>query len=201
MTESSRPPTGGTHGPGSEPAAGPVTDAPGEVLEKLEALLGRHHGPDLPGEHPPARPEIPTLNEPVHLAVRAAGLHAIPTGGDIPTLTELVELHDAKPPASLAMAASQPVVPAAAPDPTTPQALRERVEAMLPHDLEHRLHERAMASLERTLIDIERGFRDELAVWREEQTAQIREQVRAEVERAVDEVLAELARQRGPGAH
>jgi hypothetical protein len=38
-------------------------------------------------------------------------------------------------------------------------------------------------------------------VWREEQTAQIREQVRAEVERAVDEVLAELARQRGPGAH
>ena len=208
MTEISKPPTGGTHDPGGEPAAGPATDAPGEVLEKLEALLGRLHGPDSPGEHPPAWSEIPTLNEPVHLAVRAAGLHAIPTGGDIPTLTEPVELHDAKPPASLAMAPSQPVVPAPlatvvppAPDPTTPQALRERVEAMLPHDLEHRLHERAMANLERTLIDIERGFRDELAVWREEQTAQIREQVRAEVERAVDEVLAELARQRGPGAH
>ena len=200
MTEISRPPTGGTHGPGGEPAAGLATDAPGEVLEKLEALLGRLHGPDSPGEHPPAWSEIPTLHEPVHLAVRAAGLHAIPTGGDIPTLTEPVELHDAKPPASLAMAASQSVVPAAAPDPTTPQALRERVEAMLPHDLEHRLHERAMANLERTLIDIERGFRDELAAWREEQTAQIRDQVRAEVERAVDEVLAAVARQQGPGA-
>lgn len=197
----------GMHGPGGEPAAGPEADAPGEVLEKLEVLLGRLHGPDSPGEHPPARLEIPTLNEPVRLAVRAAGLHAIPTGGDIPTLTEPVELDDAKPPASLAMAPSQPVVPAPlvtvvppAQDPTTPQALRERVEAMLPHDLEHRLHERAMASLERTLIDIERGFRDELAAWREEQTAQIRDQVRAEMERAVDEVLAELARQRGPGA-
>ncbi len=201
MTEISKPPTGGTHDPGGEPAAGPATDAPGEVLEKLEALLGRLHGPDSPGEHPPAWSEIPTLNEPVHLAVQTAGLHAIPTGGDIPTLTEPVELHDAKPPASLAMAASQSVVPAAAPDPTTPQALRERVEAMLPHDLEHRLHERAMANLERTLIDIERGFRDELAAWREEQTAQIRDQVRAEVERAVDEVLAAAARQQGPGAH
>jgi hypothetical protein len=197
----------GMHGAGGEPAAGPDAGDSGEVLEKLEALLGRLRGPDSPGEYPLVRPEIPTLNEPVHLAVRAAGLHAIPTGGDIPTLTEPVELHDAKPPASPAMAPSQPVVtvPQAtvappARHPMTPQELRERLEAMLPHDLEHRLHERAMASLERTLIDIERGFRDELAAWREEQTAQIRDQVRAEVERAVDEVLAEVTRQRGPGA-
>jgi SpoVK/Ycf46/Vps4 family AAA+-type ATPase len=105
------------------------------------------------------------------------------------------------------MAPLQPAVPAPlvtvvppAQDSTTLEELRERVEAMLPHDLEHRLHERAMASLERTLIDIERGFRDELASWREEQTVQIRVEVRAEVERAVDEVLAELARQRRPGA-
>lgn len=197
----------GMHGTGGEPAAGPDAGDSGEVLEKLEALLGRLRGPDSPGEHPLVRPEIPTLDEPVHLAAPAAGPHAIPAGGDIPTLTEPVELHDAKLPASLAMAPSPLVVPAPpttvvppAPEPTTRQELRERVEAMLDPDLEHRLHERAMASLERALIDIERGFRDELAAWREEQTAKIRDQVRTEVERAIDEVLAELARQRGPGA-
>lgn len=217
----------GMHGTGGEPPAGPDAGDSGEVLEKLEALLGRLRGPESPGEHPLVRPEIPTLDEPVHLAAPAAGLHAIPTGGDIPTLTEPVELHEAKPPASLAMASSPSFapapttanvppapavtpppppteaaasVPAVAPEPTTRQELRERVEAMLDPDLEHRLHERAMASLERTLIDIERGFRDELAAWREEQTAQIRDRVRTEVERAVDEALAELARQRGPGA-
>ncbi len=158
-----------------------------EVLEKLEALLGRARGPDSRGEDPPARAEIPTLDEPVHLTAPAAGLHAIPVGGRIPTLTEPVAL----PGRSL----TQPV-----PDPMSRQTLRQRVESLLDPDLEQRLYRRALADLERTLIDVERGFRDELAAWRDEHMAQMRDQVRGEIERAVDEMVAELARQRGPGS-
>jgi hypothetical protein len=60
--------------------------------------------------------------------------------------------------------------------------------------------ELALADLERTLIDIERGWRDELAAWRDEHVSRMRDQVRGEIERAVDEVVAELARQQGPGS-
>ena len=165
----------------------PADGDSGEMLEKLEALLGRLHGPDSPGEDPPARAEIPTLDEPVQWTAPVAGLHAIPAGGHIPTLTDPVALQGA-------------AVPQPAPDPMSHQALRQRVESLLDPDLEQRLYQRALADLERTLIDIERGFRDELAAWRDEHTTQMRDQVRCEIERAVDEVVAELARQREPGS-
>ena len=202
----------------------PATTESGEMLEKLEALLGRLRGPETPAEQPPGRMEIPTLDQPVHWTSPAANLQAIPAGGHIPTLTETVELQPALLSASpapaapgLAAAAAPPelatpraiaaapvsfavAAPSAEPDPTRRQELRERVESLIDPDLEQRLCERAMADLDRTLIDIEHGFRDELTVWRDEQLTLMRDQVRSEIERAVDEVVAELARQRGPAS-
>jgi hypothetical protein len=87
------------------------------------------------------------------------------------------------------------------PDPTTRQELRERIEALIDPTLEEHLCARAMHDLDRTLIDVERSFRDELAAWRADQEAQIRDRVRGEIERAVDEVVASLARERGTGFH
>ena len=249
------------------PAAGSSTASDGdgdgasqEVLDKLEALLGRLRGPDSPAEHPLAHPEIPTLDQPVTWMSPEASPVAVPAGRHIPTLTEPVELRGAREPVGVpetrlgggqeadtaplpepgAAGASPPpeperepeprplpdrepalhpqpepeaaawqslpqplpaLVPQLPPDPTTRQELRERVESLLDPTLEDRLCERAMADLDRTLIDVERDFRDELAAWRDGQQAQIRDQVRCEIERAVDEVVAALARERGGGFH
>jgi hypothetical protein len=186
--------------PPAEPArrdarAGPAaTGESGEVLEKLEILLGRLRAPDSPGEHPSRTGNVPTLDEPVHWTSPAANLHAIPAGRHIPTLSEPVELQGAMVPIPV------PVPPAAGADPDNVQALRRRIEALIDPDLEQRLYGRALADLERTLIDIERGWRDELAAWRDEHVSRMRDQVRGEIERAVDEVVAELARQQGPGS-
>jgi hypothetical protein len=90
-------------------------------------------------------------------------------------------------------------VPRLPPDPITQQELRERVESLLDPTLEDRLCERAMADLDRTLMDVERGFRDELESWRSDQETRIRDQVRGEIERAVDEVVAALAREHDAG--
>ncbi len=228
------PPDGGS-------ASGSGTDgAPQEVLDKLEALLGRLRGPDSPAEHARAHPEIPTLDQPVTWTSPEASPEAVPAARQIPTLTEAVELQaaretraaptggplpeqaslaapepeampepeaghapeaDSVPEAEAAREPSPPPLSPSAPppDPTTRQELRERVESMLDPALEDRLCERALADLDRTLIDVERGFRDELATWRADQEAEIRDRVRGEIERAVDEVVAALARERGNG--
>jgi len=204
-----------------------------EVLDKLEALLGRLRGPDSPAEHPLAQPEIPTLDQPVHWMSPEASPVAVPAGRHIPTLDQRVELRGAQPPAPLPEAVPEavpepvpeplteplteplpepvpappvaygPTVPPGRPplppEPTTRQALRERIESLLDPALEDRLCQRALADLDRTLIDAERAFRDELAVWRADQSERIRDEVRGEIERAVDEVLAALARERGAG--
>jgi hypothetical protein len=186
--------------PSAEPArqdtrAGPeATGESGEVLEKLEILLGRLRAPDSPGEHPSRTADVPTLDEPVHLTSPAANLHAIPAGRHIPTLSEPVELQGAM------VSMPVPPLPSVGADPDSVQALRRRIEALIDPDLEQRLYERALADLERTLIDIERGWRDELAAWRDEHVSRMRDQVRGEIERAVDDVVAELARQQGPGS-
>ena len=196
--------------PPAEPArrdarAGPeATGESGEVLEKLEILLGRLRAPDSPGEHPSRTGNVPTLDEPVHLTSPAANLHAIPAGRHIPTLSEPVELQGALVPIPVQIPVPIPVPvptpPSVGTDPDSVQALRRRIEALIDPDLEQRLYERALADLERTLIDIERGWRDELAAWRDEHVSRMRDQVRGEIERAVDEVVAELARQQGPGS-
>lgn len=217
-----------------------------EVLDKLEALLGRLRGPDAPAEHPLAHPEIPTLDQAVTWQSPDASPWAVPAGRHIPTLTESVQLRErleappalaaggtaasGLPPAPLLEAlpdaaslagpalpeplplplplpllepepepAEQP--PQRSPDPITRQELRERVESLLDPTLEDRLCERAMSDLDRTLMDVERGLRDELEAWRADREAQIRDQVRGEIERAVDEVVAALARERGSGLH
>ena len=190
--------------PPAEPArrdarAGPAaTGESGEVLEKLEILLGRLRAPDSPREHPSRTGNVPTLDEPVHLTSPAANLHAIPAGRHIPTLSEPVELQGALVPIPVPVPAPPP--PSVGADPDSVQALRRRIEALIDPDLEQRLYGRALADLERTLIDIERGWRDELAAWRDEHVSRMRDQVRGEIERAVDEVMAELARQQGPGS-
>ena len=189
--------------------AGPAaTGESGEVLEKLEILLGRLRAPDSPGEHPSRTGNVPTLDEPVHLTSPAANLHAIPAGRHIPTLSEPVELQGALVPIPVPrpgqipgpIPVPVPTPPAVGTDPDSVQALRRRIEALIDPDLEQRLYGRALADLERTLIDIERGWRDELAAWRDEHVSRMRDQVRGEIERAVDEVVAELARQQGPGS-
>ena len=190
--------------PPAEPArrdarAGPeATGESGEVLEKLEILLGRLRAPDSPGEYPSHTGNVPTLDEPVHLTSPAANLQAIPAGRHIPTLSEPVELQGALVP--IAVPIPVPAPPSVGADPDSAQALRRRIEALIDPDLEQRLYGRALADLERTLIDIERGWRDELAAWRDEHVSRMRDQVRGEIERAVDEVVAELARQQGPGS-
>jgi hypothetical protein len=196
--------------PPAEPArrdarAGPAaTGESGEVLEKLEILLGRLRAPDSPREHPSRTGNVPTLDEPVHLTSPAANLHAIPAGRHIPTLSEPVELQGAlvpiPVPIPVPVPAPAPPPPSVGADPDSVQALRRRIEALIDPDLEQRLCGRALADLERTLIDIERGWRDELAAWRDEHVSRMRDQVRGEIERAVDEVVAELARQQGPGS-
>ena len=194
--------------PPAEPArrdarAGPAaTGESGEVLEKLEILLGRLRAPDSPGEYPSRTGNVPTLDEPVHLTSPAANLHAIPAGRHIPTLSEPVELQGALVPipVPIPIPVPVPVPPSVGADPDSVQALRRRIAALIDPDLEQRLYGRALADLERTLIDIERGWRDELAAWRDEHVSRMRDQVRGEIERAVDEVVAELARQQGPGS-
>ena len=194
--------------PPAEPArrdarAGPAaTGESGEVLEKLEILLGRLRAPDSPGEYPSRTGNVPTLDEPVHLTSPAANLHAIPAGRHIPPLSEPVELQGALVPipVPIPIPVPVPVPPSVGADPDSVQALRRRIAALIDPDLEQRLYGRALADLERTLIDIERGWRDELAAWRDEHVSRMRDQVRGEIERAVDEVVAELARQQGPGS-
>ncbi len=181
-----------------------------KVLDKLQALLGRLRGTETPGEHPPALAEIPTLHDPVYWTTPSADLQAIPTGGHIPTLTETVEVESslpalAPPPlpvtASTAPVAMHPPVPmdapASLPEPDREDELRQRIASLLDPDLQQRLCERAIADLERTLIDVERSLRDELAAWRDEQASRIRDQVRAEVDRALDQAVADLARHGG----
>ena len=65
---------------------------------------------------------------------------------------------------------------------------------MLDPQLESRLCERALADLDRTLLDLQHDYQAELAAWRDDQTGRIRDQVRGEVERAVDEVVDALFR-------
>jgi hypothetical protein len=230
------PPTAGRRPADPEMAETPFPKAPGpagtqppsatgdgaEVLDKLQALLGRLRGTESAGEHPPALAEIPTLHDPVYWTTPSADLQAIPAGGHIPTLTEPVEVDGslpaiAPPPlpvtASTSSVAMHPPVPMEAPtpmeapvpmhppaslaEPDREAELRQRIASLLDPDLQQRLCERAIADLERTLIDVERSLRDELAAWRDEQASRIHDQVRAEVERALDQAVADLARHGG----
>ncbi|MCE2948168.1 MAG: hypothetical protein ACK515_17765 [bacterium] len=211
--------------PGIDGAAGgpDTAGASQEVLNKLEVLLGRLRGLDSPAEHTLVHPEIPTLDQPVTWTSPETSPAALPAARHVPTLTESVELRETRDaeggrtnePGARIDAAPMPATPplptpprpdlpsAAAPrlppDPTTRQELRERVESLLDPTLEDRLCERAMADLDRTLMDVERGFRDELEAWRSDQETRIRDQVRGEIERAVDEVVAALAREHDAG--
>lgn len=182
FTPTRGPASGQTSDPDPHGTPAPAGDAVGsahDVLDKLDALLGRHRSPEAPTEQPLAPSGIPTLDQPVHWTSPEAIAEEIPAGRHIPTLTRTVELRDAPPP-----------------EPTTRQALREHIESLLDPTLEDRLCARAMADLDRTLIDAEHAFRHELATWREGQSALIRDEVRIAIERAVDEMMA--ARTRGP---
>jgi len=71
---------------------------------------------------------------------------------------------------------------------------------MLDPQLESRLCERALADLDRTLLDLQHDYQAQLAAWRDDQTSRIRDQVRGEVERAVDEVVHALFRRQADKA-
>lgn len=187
-----------------------------EVLDKLEALLGRLHGTDAPPDEADTQAAIPTLTDPVCWVSPEPAIDPLPLRGQIPTLTEPVELlsspdhampvtpdidtrapvepghHDAMPPPAV-----QPPVPPAGAGATLPSAeqLRERVNALLDPSLEQRLTERTLSDLDRTLIDLQHDFQQDLATWRQEQAERIREQVHGEIERAIDEVVDALVRQ------
>jgi hypothetical protein len=97
-------------------------------------------------------------------------------------------------PSGLPSTARADAEPASAADPDSDEALRERLRARLAPDLVAHLTTSAIAALDRTLIDIERDVKSELAAWREEQAARIRSDAQAEVERALDALVTELRR-------